>query len=218
MARFFRRKKFCRFTADDVKQIDYKDLATLKSYITETGKIVPSRITGTRAHYQRQLQLAIRRARFLALAALHRSALNRRRHMDIILLQKVANLGQIGDRVKVKSGLRPKLSWCPPGRATMATAANIAKFEAQRHELEAKAARSWPRRRLAPRSSRTSSWNSRPRRAPKASCSVRSAPRTSPKRRSRRASPFQPQRSPHADGSDPSHRRASGSAASAHRR
>ena len=58
MARFFRRKKFCRFTADDVKQIDYKDLATLKSYITETGKIVPSRITGTRAHYQRQLQLA----------------------------------------------------------------------------------------------------------------------------------------------------------------
>src|SRR5271156_702054 len=67
MARFFRRKKFCRFTADDVKQIDYKDLATLKSYITETGKIVPSRITGTRAHYQRQLRLAIRRARFLAL-------------------------------------------------------------------------------------------------------------------------------------------------------
>ena len=65
MARFFRRKKFCRFTADDVKQIDYKDLVTLKSYITETGKIVPSR--STRANYQRQLQLAIRRARFLAL-------------------------------------------------------------------------------------------------------------------------------------------------------
>ena len=66
-SRFSRRKKFCRFTADGVKSIDYKDLATLKSYVTETGKIVPSRITGTRAHYQRQLQLAIRRARFLAL-------------------------------------------------------------------------------------------------------------------------------------------------------
>ena len=66
-SRFSRRKKFCRFTAEGVKSIDYKDLATLKSYITETGKIVPSRITGTRAHYQRQLQLAIRRARFLAL-------------------------------------------------------------------------------------------------------------------------------------------------------
>ena len=67
MARFFRRRKFCKFTAEGVERIDYKDLATLKGYITETGKIVPSRITGTRAHYQRQLQLAIRRARFLAL-------------------------------------------------------------------------------------------------------------------------------------------------------
>jgi len=67
MSRFIRRKKFCRFTAEGVAMIDYKDLATLKNFITETGKIVPSRITGTRAHYQRQLQLAIRRARFLAL-------------------------------------------------------------------------------------------------------------------------------------------------------
>src|SRR6476661_173058 len=55
MARYFRRKKFCRFTAEGVKEIDYKDLATLKAYVTETGKIVPSRITGTRAPYQRQL-------------------------------------------------------------------------------------------------------------------------------------------------------------------
>lgn len=67
MSRFFRRRKFCRFTADGVKQIDYKDLVTLKSYITETGKIVPSRITGTRPFYQRQLSAAIKRARFLAL-------------------------------------------------------------------------------------------------------------------------------------------------------
>ena len=67
MARFFRRKKFCRFTADDVKQIDYKDLATLKSYITETGKIVPSRITAVSAKKQRELAQAIKRARFLAL-------------------------------------------------------------------------------------------------------------------------------------------------------
>jgi small subunit ribosomal protein S18 len=67
MARFFRRKKFCRFTADKVDQIDYKDLGMLKGYITETGKIVPSRITGTAANYQRQLQLAIKRARYLAL-------------------------------------------------------------------------------------------------------------------------------------------------------
>ncbi len=67
MARFFRRRKYCRFTADGVKEIDYKDLNTLKNYITETGKIVPSRITGTKANYQRQLATAIKRARYLAL-------------------------------------------------------------------------------------------------------------------------------------------------------
>lgn len=67
MSRFFRRKKFCRFTAEGVKEIDYKDINTLKNYITETGKIVPSRITGTRTRYQRQLATAIKRARFLAL-------------------------------------------------------------------------------------------------------------------------------------------------------
>jgi small subunit ribosomal protein S18 len=65
--RFSRRKKFCRFTAEGIKYIDYKDLATLKGYITETGKIVPSRITGTKSFYQRQLAVAIKRARFLAL-------------------------------------------------------------------------------------------------------------------------------------------------------
>ena len=67
MARFFRRRRFCRFTAEGVKQIDYKDLETLKAYISETGKIVPSRITGTKAKYQRQLSTAIKRARYLAL-------------------------------------------------------------------------------------------------------------------------------------------------------
>ena len=67
MARYFRRKKFCKFTADGVEQIDYQALATLKNYITETGKIVPSRITGTRSFYQRQLAEAVKRARFLAL-------------------------------------------------------------------------------------------------------------------------------------------------------
>ncbi|MFD2190874.1 30S ribosomal protein S18 [Pistricoccus aurantiacus] len=67
MARFFRRRKFCRFTAEGIKHIDYKDIDMLKAYITETGKIVPSRITGTRARYQRQLSTAVKRARYLAL-------------------------------------------------------------------------------------------------------------------------------------------------------
>ena len=67
MSRYFRRKRYCRFTAEGVDEIDYKDLATLKAYVTETGKIVPSRISGTKAKYQRQLSTAIKRARFLAL-------------------------------------------------------------------------------------------------------------------------------------------------------
>lgn len=67
MARFFRRKKYCRFTAEGVKEIDYKDLNTLKNYVTESGKIVPSRITGTCSKYQRQLATAVKRARYLAL-------------------------------------------------------------------------------------------------------------------------------------------------------
>lgn len=67
MAHYFRRRKFCRFTAEGVSEIDYKDVATLKNYITESGKIVPSRITGTSAKYQRQLAVAIKRARYLTL-------------------------------------------------------------------------------------------------------------------------------------------------------
>ena len=63
----FKRKKFCRFTAEKVEWIDYKDVEVLKDFINETGKIIPARITGTAAGYQRQLSDAIKRARFLAL-------------------------------------------------------------------------------------------------------------------------------------------------------
>ena len=65
--RYKRRKKYCRFTAEGITEIDYKDLLLLRSFITETGKIVPSRITGTKARYQRQLTTAIKRARYLSL-------------------------------------------------------------------------------------------------------------------------------------------------------
>ena len=63
----FRRRKFCRFTAENIKHVDYKDIAILKDFINENGKIIPARITGTKARYQRQLCIAIKRARFLAL-------------------------------------------------------------------------------------------------------------------------------------------------------
>jgi len=63
----FRRRKFCRFTAEGIKQIDYKDVNLLKDFINENGKIIPARITGTKSRFQRQLSVAIKRARFLAL-------------------------------------------------------------------------------------------------------------------------------------------------------
>ena len=66
MARNIRRKKVCRFS-EGGSEIDYKDLNLLSDYITETGKIVPSRITGTSAKYQRQMCVAIKRARYIAL-------------------------------------------------------------------------------------------------------------------------------------------------------
>ena len=67
MSRFYRRRKYCRFTAEGITEIDDKDLDLLKAYISETGKIVPSRITGTKARYQRQLAKAVKRARYLSL-------------------------------------------------------------------------------------------------------------------------------------------------------
>lgn len=63
----FRRRKYCRFTAEGIKEIDYKDIDLLKDFINENGKLIPARITGTSAKYQRQLAVAVKRARFLAL-------------------------------------------------------------------------------------------------------------------------------------------------------
>ena len=63
----FRRRKFCRFTAEGIKEVDYKDVEILKDFINENGRIIPARITGTKTHFQRQLSVAIKRARYLAL-------------------------------------------------------------------------------------------------------------------------------------------------------
>lgn len=63
----FKRKKFCRFTAEKVESIDYKDVDVLRDFISDNAKIIPARLTGTKSHYQRQLDTAIKRARFLAL-------------------------------------------------------------------------------------------------------------------------------------------------------
>ena len=67
MSRYFKKQKFSKFTKEGISEIDYKDLNLIKEYITETGKILPSRITGTKAKFQRQISTAVKRARYLAL-------------------------------------------------------------------------------------------------------------------------------------------------------
>ncbi|EKD55207.1 MAG: hypothetical protein ACD_60C00024G0007 [uncultured bacterium] len=67
MSTYFRRKKFCYFTTNKIDSVNYQEVYLLRKFITENGKIVPSRITGTKAKYQRQLAKAIKIARFLAL-------------------------------------------------------------------------------------------------------------------------------------------------------
>ena len=68
MARdMYRRRRYCRFSAEGIKEVDYKDIDLLKDFILENGKIIPARITGTKARYQRQLTTAVKKARFLAL-------------------------------------------------------------------------------------------------------------------------------------------------------
>ncbi|MAC67241.1 MAG: 30S ribosomal protein S18 [Proteobacteria bacterium] len=63
----FKRKKVCRFSGKNPETVDYKNIDLLKDFVSETGKIIPARITGTSAKFQRQLTVAIKRARFLAL-------------------------------------------------------------------------------------------------------------------------------------------------------
>ena len=68
MAReMYKRRRYCRFSAEGIKEVDYKDIDLLKTFITENGKLIPARITGTKSKYQRQLGTAVKRARFLAL-------------------------------------------------------------------------------------------------------------------------------------------------------
>ena len=102
----FKRKKFCRFTAANVEQIDYKDVDTLQDFIGENGKIMPARLTGTKAHYQRQVDTAIKRARFLALLPYTDHALiaSERRTCKSFFWKKSSTSGNLGDVVKVKEG------------------------------------------------------------------------------------------------------------------
>ena len=66
-SKFNRRRKFCPFTGEGAPKIDYKDVKLLQRYISERGKIVPRRISGACAKHQREIQIAVKRARNIAL-------------------------------------------------------------------------------------------------------------------------------------------------------
>ena len=65
--KFQRRRKFCRFCSEKIEFIDYKDIRTLRNYITDRGKILPRRMTGTCAGHQRDITVSVNRARSIAL-------------------------------------------------------------------------------------------------------------------------------------------------------
>jgi ribosomal protein S18 len=118
---------------------------TLRDFIAENGKIIPARLTGTRAIFQRQLNTAIKRARFLALLPYsdqHKHL--RSTTMQIILLDKVVNLGNLGEIVKVKDGYARNFL-IPSGRARRATEAAKAEFEARAPNSKRLPPPSWPK-------------------------------------------------------------------------
>jgi small subunit ribosomal protein S18 len=65
--KFFHRRKFCRYCQDSALKIDYKDTHTVKDFVSERGKIIPRRISGACASHQREINVAIKRARAIAL-------------------------------------------------------------------------------------------------------------------------------------------------------
>ena len=129
---FDNRPKYCKFTSLGIEQVDFKDIKLLKEYITETGKIIPARMTGTSAKYQRQLNKAVKRARHLALIPYTDSHYNQ--IMELILLEKVAKLGDPGDLVRVKSGYGRNFL-IPSGKAVRADEENKAEYEKRKDDL-----------------------------------------------------------------------------------
>ena len=88
-----RTRRSCPLSNKDAPQIDYKNIKLLRKYVSDTGKILPSRITSVSQNKQRKLSLAIKRAQFLGLI-----------QIEVILLENIRNLGKIGEIVKVKDG------------------------------------------------------------------------------------------------------------------
>src|SRR3569833_2379839 len=134
MARpFFRRRKSCPFSGKNAPKIDFKDVRLLQGFMSERGKIVPSRITADSAKKQRELSQAIKRARQIGL--LPYIVKKGARTMQNILLERVECLGTIGDVVNVRDGYARNYL-LPQKKALRANDNNRKVFEANRERLE----------------------------------------------------------------------------------
>jgi large subunit ribosomal protein L9 len=134
MARpFFRRRKTCPFSAKDAPAIDYKDVRLLSGYLSERGKIVPSRITAVSTKKQRELARAIKRARHIGLLPyVVKYGVGT---MEVILLERIEKLGSIGDVVTVKNGFARNYL-LPNNKALRSNERNRALFETNRGKIE----------------------------------------------------------------------------------
>ena len=178
----FKRKRFCRFTVAGVEEIDYKDIDTLRDFVSENGKIIAGAPDRHARVYQRQLTTASSARASWRCCRTPTSTALRSDAMQVILLEKVANLGNLGDVVKVKDGYARNFL-IPPGPARRATEAAIKEFEAKRAELEKAAAdKLAAAQALGEKLTGTHRQASRRRPASTAACSARSPTPTSPKR------------------------------------
>src|SRR5579883_1300604 len=135
------RRKVCRFCADKNMLIDYKDARVLGNFLSERGKIIPTRITGTCAGHQRRLTVAIKRARTMALlpyTTIYPSG--GAMAVESLLREDVPNLGKIGDVVRVRPGYARNYL-LPRGLAVEASRGNLRQLEHQKRMIAAKAER-----------------------------------------------------------------------------
>ena len=128
---FFRKKKICPLEGVNESLIDYKNIKLLSRFISEGGRILPSRITSLSAKNQRRVKNAIRRARILAFITICKTRIV----MEIILLERYRKLGGIGDIVNVKNGFARNYL-IPQKKALRATKANKEVFEAKKAEIQ----------------------------------------------------------------------------------
>jgi large subunit ribosomal protein L9 len=133
----FRRRKVCKFCADKIDDINYKDVKLIGPFVPERGKILPRRISGTCAMHQRKLQTAIKRAS--RSRSCRTSRIDERHPMEVILREHVDNLGRRGEVVKVADGYARNYL-LPRKLALLATEGNKKQIEREKVKFDLKEA------------------------------------------------------------------------------